>query len=365
MIHPKPLQVDPDIRKASTLDTSFYNSHVYWEEATEKIFVRSWQLVHYGSSLQESNTVFPFLYHPGLLNEPLLLSRSENDEWQCMSNVCTHRGNLLVHEPGKLKKLICDYHGRRFSLAGKMEFMPEFKEVLDFPRACDHLPQLPLQCWHQFPFISLQPAFDFTEVSTVMDRYIGFLPLPQFRFAPEYSKEYTVQAHWALYCDNYLEGFHIPFVHADLNKTLDYQQYETILFEHGSLQVGVAEEGSSFFHLPAGHMHAGKKIAAYYFWLFPNMMFNFYPWGLSINVVRPVSKEQSQVSFYTYIYDEELYTQEAAANALHQVEEEDERVVQQVQRGIRSRLYQAGRFSASREQGVHHFHRLISKYMNA
>jgi hypothetical protein len=30
----------------------------------------------------------------------------------------------------------------------------------------------------------------------------------------------VVNAHWALYCDNYLEGFHIPFVHEDLDAAL-------------------------------------------------------------------------------------------------------------------------------------------------
>ena len=50
-----------------------------------------------------------------------------------------------------------------------------------------------------------------------MTRRIGWLPLEEFVFEPSLSRDYLVQAHWALYCENYLEGFHIPFVHADLN----------------------------------------------------------------------------------------------------------------------------------------------------
>ena len=42
------------------------------------------------------------------------------------------------------------------------------------------------------------------------------------------------------------------------------------------------------FDLPPGHPDEGQAIAAYYLWLFPNMMFNFYPWGLSVNIVIPV-----------------------------------------------------------------------------
>jgi hypothetical protein len=34
-----------------------------------------------------------------------------------------------------------------------------------------------------------------------------------------------------------------------------------------------------------------------------------------------------------------------------------------VQKGLRSRLYDRGRYSPSREQGVHHFHRLLAQAM--
>ena len=47
------------------------------------------------------------------------------------------------------------------------------------------------------------------------------MPLHEFRFDAGLSKEYLVHAHWVLYCDNFLEGFHIPFIHKDLNAMLD------------------------------------------------------------------------------------------------------------------------------------------------
>ena len=108
----------------------------------------------------------------------------------------------------------------------------------------------------------------------------------------------------------------------------------------------------------------GKKIAAYYFWVFPNMMFNFYPWGLSINTVTPLSPTRSKVSFFTYVWKGEKLNMGAGA-ALDKVELEDEEVVQNVQKGIASRFYKHGRYSVTREQGTHHFHRLIAGFMNS
>ncbi|MGB5275485.1 MAG: SRPBCC family protein [Flavobacteriaceae bacterium] len=47
------------------------------------------------------------------------------------------------------------------------------------------------------------------------------------------------------------------------------------------------------------------------------------------------------------------------------MELEDEAVVHGVQKGVRSHFYQAGRFSPTREKGVHHFHRLLASFLNA
>ncbi|MFZ9028622.1 MAG: SRPBCC family protein, partial [Crocinitomicaceae bacterium] len=170
---------------------------------------------------------------------------------------------------------------------------------------------------------------------------------------------YLVNCHWALYCDNYLEGFHIPFVHEDLNRVLDFGTYENLVYDHVTLQVGYAKDGEEHFDLPAGHIDEGKQVAAYYYWIYPNMMFNFYPWGLSLNIVKPISKNRTKVSFITYVYDESKIDQGAGA-VLDKVEREDEFVVESVQKGLQSRYYKAGRFSPTMEQGVHYFHQLLA-----
>ena len=88
------------------------------------------------------------------MHEPLLLTRDKDGALHCMSNVCTHRGNLMVYEPCKLNQLRCKYHGRLFSLDGKFISMPEFKEVEDFPTEADNLHALPLFQWGKLLFTS-------------------------------------------------------------------------------------------------------------------------------------------------------------------------------------------------------------------
>jgi len=179
---------------------------------------------------------------------------------------------------------------------------------------------------------------------------------------PELSKDYTVKANWALYCENYLEGFHIPFVHAGLNQVLDFGEYTTEIFKYSNLQLGIGKKGDVCFDLPPSSPDYGKDVAAYYFWVYPNMMFNFYPWGLSLNIVQPTSVSECKVSFITYVSDESKLNT-GAGSGLDTVELEDEDVVQNVQKGIRSRFYSHGRYSVKHEKGTHHFHGLIAKSM--
>jgi choline monooxygenase len=354
--------VDPDIRKAETLPASFYRDKTVFELLKNRVFYRTWQWVGDETLVPKPLSVHPFVLLEGFLTEPVLLTRDAGDKVHCFSNVCTHRGNLLVREAGSLKKIVCGYHGRRFSLEGAFEHMPEFKEAEGFPRPCDDLNEFPLRTWGPFLFAGLHPAFDFQQVIDTMQERVGFLPLEQFKLDASRSKDYEIHAHWALYCDNYLEGFHIPFVHEDLNTALDYGSYDTELYDYHNLQIGYADQTEDVFDFPTTHPDYGKKIAAYYYWVFPNMMFNFYPWGLSVNIVKPLAIDKTRVSFFSYVYDASKLDTGAGA-LLDKVELEDEAVVEGVQKGVNSLFYKAGRFSPTREKGVYHFHRLLAEFL--
>lgn len=356
--------IDPDIKKAETLPADFYRDSAVFEKVKATVFMNSWQFVGDESLLPFEKYAHPFAYLEHFINEPLALVKQADGSIRCMSNVCTHRGNIVVQQAGKQRGLSCMYHGRRFSLEGDFEHMPEFSEAENFPRACEGLKNFPVERWGQFIFTGLNPTFEFSEVIAKMKERVGHLPLEHFKLDSSLSRDYLVNANWALYCDNYLEGFHIPFVHPDLNATLDYGTYKTELYDHMSLQIGFADDGVECFDLPAGHPDEGKKVAAYYYWVYPNMMFNFYPWGLSINLVQPVGMAKTKVKFISYVYDHEKLEVGAGA-LLDKVEREDEFVVEGVQKGISSHFYQRGRFSPSREQGVHHFQRMLSLAINS
>jgi choline monooxygenase len=311
-------------------------------------------------SVKVPGQVWPFTLLEGCLDEPLMLTRDRDDGLHCLSNVCTHRGNVVCEGAANLNSLRCRYHGRRFGLDGRFQHMPEFDAVEGFPSPADDLPKVPFAQWRQFLFVGVDPEVPLGDWLAGVEDRVGWMPIEEFRPMPERGRDYLVRAHWALYVDNYLEGFHIPYIHVALNQTLDYGSYRTELLPHGNLQVGAAADGEPAFALPSGHPDSSERIGAYYYWLFPNLMLNFYPWGLSINVVRPLAADLTKVSFYPYVWDESKLGEGAGA-ALDRVEREDEAVVEMVQRGLRSRFYDRGRFSPARENGVHQFHRMLSE----
>jgi choline monooxygenase len=356
------LTVHDDIRQASTLPSSFYKDPEIYRQVVERVFARSWQFVGDIDSVKVPGAVWPFVLLEGCLDEPMVLTRDTNDKLHLLSNVCTHRGMQVVEGAGNERYLRCRYHGRRFGLDGCFQHMPEFEGACGFPSEADNLPTVDSASWGKLVFASVDPACSFADlIAPVLDR-VGWLPIDHFAYAPIRAKEYLVRANWALYVDNYLEGFHIPFIHASLNDTLDYGNYTTEVFSHCNLQLALSKGGEGVFDLPKSSPDYGKEVAAYYFWLFPNTMLNFYPWGLSINVVRPLGPQLTKVSFFPYVLDETKLGAGAGGD-LDRVEREDEAVVELVQRGVRSRFYDRGRFSPTREQNVWHFHRLLSAAM--
>ncbi len=360
-------KVHPDITIAETLPGRFYKDQAVYDLCKQKIFLKAW---HWLGNLKEldgltlSTHAYPTSILDGFLDEPVVVVRDGQDSLRCLSNVCTHRGNIVVQQPGKFRNLSCLYHGRKFNLDGSFNSMPEFQGTKDFPRPCDDLRNFPLANWNGFLFANLDNDARFDEIQSVLDHRVGFLPFDMFTAEPTMDREYFVKANWALYCDNYLEGFHVPFVHPDLNQQLDYSSYTTELLGNVVLQIGYSNQSDSGFDLPDRHPDFGKNVAAYYYWIFPNLMLNFYPWGLSVNVVKPVSINKTKVQFISYVFDESKLDFGAGA-MLDKVEREDEFVVESVQRGVQSNFYTTGRYSPGKETGVHHFHQLITQYLNS
>ncbi len=93
------------------------------------------------------------------------------------------------------------------------------------------------------------------------------------------------------------------------------------------------------------HVHAGEQSAEYAF-VYPNLMLNRYgPW-LDINIVEPTGPQTCQVRFEYFLHrDHEAEGEfvEESLQASDAVQQEDVRLCEAVQRGLRSPAYDSGR----------------------
>ena len=98
-------------------------------------------------------------------------------------------------------------------------------------------------------------------------------------------------------------------------------------------------------------------------------MFNIYPDNMSTNVILPLGHDRTLTIFEWYFAS----PAPAAAGSRcsrrsrsrDEIQQEDIVLCEQVQRGLRSRAYDRGRFSAKRENGVHHFQSLVREFLEA
>ena len=145
------------------------------------------------------------------IGEAMILTREKGGaEFRILSNVCTHRGMIVNQKPCSDKSMQCPYHGRTFSLDGKFRNMPEFEGVIGFPSSSDDLKEYDLSQWKGLQFVRIeQDPSGFEHISAELDRRLGWMDIENLRYDNTRDRDYTIAANWALYVDNYLEGFHV------------------------------------------------------------------------------------------------------------------------------------------------------------
>jgi choline monooxygenase len=332
---------------AHALHAGFYTEPQWLAAEQVQVFGRSWQLATHAGELQQ----------PGdhvachIAGRPVLIVRQPDSSLQAFFNVCRHRAGPIATCNGKgARALHCKYHGWTYDLNGQLRAATEMQGAADFDIASIHLPRIQVQEWQGLVFVALADATPpFADVFQHITERIEPIDLRAMRFAKRDT--YRIGCNWKVYVDNFLEGYHLPFVHPGLSKVLDYRAYDTELHTWYSLQHSPLRNNDGIY---------GDGNAFYYF-VYPNIMLNITPGRLQTNRVLPDGHGQCIVEFdYYYTDDEETQSRiQAEQDFSHAIQEEDIAICEQVQHGLASGSYQAGRLNPRRESGVWHFQNLL------
>jgi choline monooxygenase len=349
---------EPDLSRASTIPARWYTAPEFLDAERRLVFGRTWQAVGHADAVAEPGCY----YACDILGEPVLVARGKDGTLRAFSNVCRHRGAVMAEGTGQASAIRCPYHAWTYSLDGRLLGQPEFEGVENWDRSQICLPRFLAEAWGPFLFVNQDPnAPALRDVLGAIPDEIREIGCPFDRLHFSYRRDYVVECNWKVYIDNYLEGYHIPVAHPGLHRELDYSQYRVEAFRYYSSHIGPIKPRSNDGGARRYDFDDSSRSALYY-WIFPNFMLNIYPDNLSSNIILPLGADRTLTIFEWFAYSGDVA--QATIDFSDEIQQEDVRLCELTQRGLRSRHYSQGRFSVKRENGVHHFHGLLAEFLS-
>jgi choline monooxygenase len=351
------------LARARTIPSSWYLEPRFDVAERASVFGETWQLAARSDQLEAKGSFVTTV----IAGEPVVLIRDDRGTLRAFFNVCRHRAACIVSEPeGTAQKLRCRYHGWTYDLAGRLIGTPEFEGVVDFQREDNGLVPVAVDAWGPLLFVNFgRRPQALSEILAPLVEKMG--ALGRLRFVER--RTYELACNWKVFVDNYLDGgYHVNTVHPSLAGVLQYSKYRTECVGLTSLQSSPLRVADSSG--PDRSVSAVRGGAmAFYGWAFPNFMVNLYSGAMDTNVVHPLGPERCRVDIDFFTSSAE--GPEARRFATESVEVgdriqfEDVGVCEDVQRGLASRSYDAGRYSVRREVAVYHFHQLLAARLRA
>jgi choline monooxygenase len=348
------------LEEAFTIPGSWYTDPRVAELEKRAVFGRTWQVACRVAQVERPGQYVT----ADVAGEPIVVVRGTDGVLRAFFNVCRHHAAAVMTEPeGCAERLRCPYHGWTYALDGELKSTPELEGIRCFDRAKNGLVPVRVETWESFVFVCLSPdAPSLAAHLGPMVAQVAPLGFGALRFVER--REYVLQCNWKVFVDNYLDGgYHVPFLHRGLNSILSYRDYTIENFERFCLQ-------SSPIDASGGEAMTAsvRKGQAYYYWLYPNFMLNWYEGYLDTNLVVPLGIDRMKVTFDFYFAEVDGESAQGAArernaksmDVSERIQDEDHAICESVQRGLASRAYRAGRLSVRREAGENLFHRLLA-----
>jgi choline monooxygenase len=341
---------------AFTIPAPWYVDPRIAELERRTVFSSAWQAVGRAEQVQRPGQFVT----ANIADEPIVVVRGTDGELRAFYNVCRHHAAKVVTEPCGLASILhCPYHGWNYGLDGSLKGMPEFDGVSNFARSDNGLVPVKAEIWEAFVFVNLDPN------APPLKEFLGGLvnrcaPLSLSRLHYFATKSWDIACNWKVFVDNYLDGgYHVPHLHKALSSVLDYKQYTIENEDRYCLQSSPMVESDE--DAATGATRKGDR--AWYFWQYPNFMINCYAGYMDTNLVVPLDTDHCRVIFDFYFDDvseARRSINERSVSVGDRVQDEDLGICEDVQRGLKSRAYGAGRLSVRREAGEQLFHRLLA-----
>jgi choline monooxygenase len=374
------------VNAASTLIPDAYVSQAFHELERERIFASSWVPVCVTDELAELGSYVV----AEVAGRSLIVCRDRAGELHAHHNVCRHRGTrLCAEERGRVERFFqCPYHAWAYGLDGSCLGTPLFtadagipadqqgafdmSDVESFNKDDYSLFPARAEAWGCLVFVCLDPS------APSLDEELGDLPdrLAGFRLAEHrlvQRVDYEIAANWKLVAENFMEYYHLPWIHPGLVKVSPLKHHHR--WQGTGMYVGFctspiaanSEDGGWYGLPPLSTLDADDATSARFVWLFPNIAINALPNHVFLLLARPAAPGHTREVAYLLAHPESM---ERAGGALEgevetllsfwdEVNNEDISIVERVQAGVADPAYTGGRMCYRFEESVHRFQNMV------
>jgi choline monooxygenase len=370
---------------ASTLIPDAYTSPAFFALEQERVFASSWVAVGLVGDVDEPGRCVVV----DVAGRSILITRNRHGALRGFHNVCRHRATRLLdgdaREVGRHHRIRCPYHSWTYDTDGNCLGTPLFEgsdvpagqePIFDtsiargFDRADHGLLPVSVDSWGLFLFVNLSP--DPEPLTTALG------DLPQ-RFAdhrlgewtPLRRRTYDVAANHKLVGENFMEYYHLPWVHPELNQVSrfsDHYRWQGPGRYTGMCTTPVSrntEAGGWDGLRPLGTLGPEDADSGRFVWLFPSTALVVLPNHAFVLFNRPVAPDRTVETAVLLAHPESLEDPgaEAGIEALEKfwdlVNRQDLEIVERVQEGITNPAYRGGRMCFRFEEPLHRFQNMV------
>lgn len=366
------------VAKATGLPNERYIESTAFAQDRRFVMGTGWSCIAFAEDLPDKNCVWPVDF----MGVPLVVTRDNDNQLRVFHNVCSHRGMHLAEEPCQTKGMLrCPYHSWTYNMNGELRGTPHIggygeHQHSDFDRAAHGLKEVRSAVWLNAVFINLSgEALSFEEYIQPLTRQFDELctaeERQQFTSAnADCRTTMTVKSNWKLPVENYLESYHLPTVHPELNKTspLDVH-FDLQRFDNGGGQGSANYTRTEINNQQLPQLSSwpeDKQNLAIYPVIYPNTFIGLHADHLFIMFLQPTEHNETVEHVrISYVGDqalEETYQphRQSLLDAWTNVFKEDIFAVERMQKGRFSPGYQGGAFSPVMDAATVHFHQWVA-----
>jgi carnitine monooxygenase subunit len=353
-----------------TLPARFYTDPTIYEAEKAAIFYKSWWCAGHKSQLPKPGSYITTEIH----EQGVVVTRDQDGKLRAFYNVCQHRGHELVKGAGEARIFTCPYHAWTYNLDGTLRTARLTKALPDF-KACDFaLKPVRVEEFCGFVFVNLdQDATSLKEQSGALEDEIRkYVPrIDDMVFA--HRDDYVIKANWKVVIDNFLECYHCHPAHRDFVDLVDMDSYRNII---NGLYVSQISDAPRTTTAKAYSFEKGDVDFGYAGWyLWPNLTLWVYPGepNISALIMIPDGTDRTieHLDWFLPTTEASEQVRQAMAYMDKTLQPEDIALCESVQRGLKSKGYNQGRFVIDpghpelSEHGVHHFQRMVARALSA